>query len=132
MEEKIGLFARKCFIISGNLMNVFGFSRSTTGTMSQSLPSLARSANSEPEKPAEKSGSSLLSRQSLPALPSEGEDISNMLKKGKLLKIEQSHSLPIFIEIAIWKSSKNDEEKAKPRYDQPIARKSSSKLPVMS
>jgi len=39
---------------------------------------------------------------------------------------------PIFIDIAIRKSSKNDEEKSKaaPRYYQPIARKSRSKLPV--
>jgi len=41
---------------------------------------------------------------------------------------------PIFIEIALRKSSKNDEEKSKtaPRYNQPLARKSSSKLPVTS
>jgi len=37
-----------------------------------------------------------------------------------------------FSEIAIWKSLKNNENKSKgaPFYDQPIARKSSSKLPV--
>jgi len=42
--------------------------------------------------------------------------------------------LTIFSEMVIWKSLKNNETKSKeaPLYDQPIARKSSSKLPVTS
>jgi len=58
---------------------------------------------------------------------------TRVFKRRNLKKIQWS-TWPFFSEIAIWKSSKNNEKKSKgaPFYDKPIAQKSSLKLPVTS
>jgi len=57
-----------------------------------------------------------------------------MYYRGRLTAVIQLGTWPIFVEIAISTSSKNDEDKSKaaPRYNQLIARKWSSKLDVTS